>query len=110
MCASGGCSSLSINADTYSVHVPIPDAIGRPGGLMLRRWASIMKLSGLEMEQVDTASLGSLWTFGIVQNIAGRGWDGISFIQSFSKLDCSSFMRSFNLCANIAVGSLSNCR
>ena len=56
----------------------MPDTIGRPGGLMLSRWASIMKLSGLELGQVDTTKLGSLWTYGIVQNVAGRGWEGIS--------------------------------
>ena len=41
----------------------MPDTIG---GLMLSRLASIMKFSGLELEQVDTTRLGSLWTFGIV--------------------------------------------
>ena len=44
----------------------MPDTIGRPGGLMFSRWASMMKLSGLELGQVDTTKLGSLWTFGIV--------------------------------------------
>ena len=57
----------------------MPDAIGRPGGLMQSRLASIMKLSGLELGQVDTTRFGSLWTFGIVLNVAGRGWEGISF-------------------------------
>ena len=61
----------------------MPDTIGRPRGLMLSRLASIMKLSGLELGQVDTIRLGSLWTFGIVQNVAGRGWEGISFKTSF---------------------------
>ena len=77
---------------------------------MLKQWASIMLLSGFKMGQVDTARLGILWTFGIVLNVAGRGWEGISFMTSFSKLGCSSFMRSFNLCVNIGVGSLSICR
>ena len=40
MFASRGWSSLSINADTYSVNVPMPDTIGRQGGLMLSRWAN----------------------------------------------------------------------
>ena len=44
----------------------MPDTIGRPGGLMLSRWVSMMKLRGLELWQVDTTRLGSLWTFGIV--------------------------------------------
>ena len=44
----------------------MPDTIGRPGGLMLSRWASMMKLSGLELGPVDTTRLGSLWTFGMV--------------------------------------------
>ena len=45
MFASRGWSSLSTNADTYSVNVPMPDAIGRPGRLsrLLSRLASIMK-------------------------------------------------------------------
>ena len=51
----------------------MPDTIGRPGGLMLSHWASIMKLSGLELGQVDTTRLGSLWIFVIVWNAAGRG-------------------------------------
>ena len=51
----------------------MPDTIGRPGGLMLSRWASMMKLSGLELGQVDTTRLGNLCTFGIVLNVAGRG-------------------------------------
>ena len=59
MFASRGCSSLSTNADEYSVNVPMPDTIGRPGGLTLSRLASIMKLSGLELGQVDTTRLGS---------------------------------------------------
>ena len=58
------------------------DTIGRPCGLMLTR-ASIMKLSGLELGQVDTTRLGSLWTLGIMSNVAGRGWEGISFKISF---------------------------
>ena len=33
--ASRGWSSLSTNAETYSGNVPMPDAIVRPGGLML---------------------------------------------------------------------------
>ena len=33
---------------------------------MLSCWASMIKLSGLELGQVDTTRLGSLWTFGIV--------------------------------------------
>ena len=33
---------------------------------MLRRWASMMKLSGLKLGQVDTTRLGSLWTYGSV--------------------------------------------
>ena len=61
MFARSGWSSLSTN-----VNVPMPDTIGRPGGLMLSRWASVMKLSGLELGQVDTTMLGSLWTFRIV--------------------------------------------
>ena len=61
MFASRGCSSLSRNADTYSVNVPMPDIIGLPGGLMLSRLASIMKLSG----QVYTTRLECLWTLGI---------------------------------------------
>ena len=51
----------------------MPDTIGRPGGLMLSRWASIMNLSGLELGQVDTTRLGSSWTLGVVLNVAGRG-------------------------------------
>ena len=51
---------------THSVNVLMPDAIGRPGGLMLSRLASIMKLPRLELGQVDTTRLGSVWTFGIV--------------------------------------------
>ena len=43
---SRGWTFLSTNADTYSVNVPMPDTIGWPGGLMLSRLASIMKLSG----------------------------------------------------------------
>ena len=50
MITSGGWSSLSTNADTYSVNIPMPDTIGRPGGLMLSCLASIMKLSGLELK------------------------------------------------------------
>ena len=53
---------------------------------MLSRWTSMMKLSGLEVGQVDTTRLGSLWTIGIVQNGAGRGWEVISFKTSFSKI------------------------
>ena len=52
---------------------------------MLSRWASMMKLSGLEQGQVDTTRFGSLWTFGIVWNVAGRGWEGISYNTSFCK-------------------------
>ena len=66
MLASRGWSSLSTNADTYSVIVPMPGTIGRPGGSMLSRLASIMKLSGLVPWQVDTTRQGNLWTFGIV--------------------------------------------
>ena len=66
MFGSRGLSSLSTNADTYSVNVPMSDTIGRPGGLMLSRLASLMKLSGLELGQVDTTRLGGLWTLGIV--------------------------------------------
>ena len=66
MFASRGWSSLSTNADTYSVDVLVPDTTGRPGGLILSRLASIMKLSELELGQVDTTMLGSFWTFGIV--------------------------------------------
>ena len=54
MFASRGWIFLSPNADTYSVNVPMLDTIGRPGGLMLNRLASIMNLSGLELGQVDT--------------------------------------------------------
>ena len=46
---------------------------------MQSRLASIMKLSGLELGQLDTTRFGSLWTFGIVLNVAGRGREGISF-------------------------------
>ena len=66
MLDSRGWSSLWTNADTYSVNVPMPETIGRPGGLMLSRLASIMKLSGFELGQVDTTRLGSLWTFWVV--------------------------------------------
>ena len=66
MFASRGWSFLSTNVDTYSVNVPMPDTNGRPVGLMLNRLASIMKLPGLELWQVDTTRLGTLWTFGIV--------------------------------------------
>ena len=65
MFASRGWRSLSTNADTYSFNVPMPDTIGRSGGLLLSRWASIMK-SGLELGQVDATRFGSSWTFGIV--------------------------------------------
>ena len=64
--ASRGWSSLSRNADTYSVNVQMPDTNGRPGGLMLSRLASMMKLSGLKLGQVDITRLGSLCTFGKV--------------------------------------------
>ena len=107
MFASSGWSSLSTNADTYSVNVPMPDTIGRPGGLMLSRLASIMMLSGFELLQVDTTRLVSLWTFGIVQNVAGRRWERISLKTSLCKLGCSSLMRSFSLFVNVGVGSLS---
>ena len=49
----------------------MPDTIGRPGGLMFSHWASMMKLSGLELGQVDTTRLGILWTFGIVVECCG---------------------------------------
>ena len=42
MFASIGWSSLSTNADTYSVNVPMPDTIDRTCGLILSRLASIM--------------------------------------------------------------------
>ena len=54
----------------------MPDTAGRPGGLMLSRWDTIIKLSGFEMGQVDITNFGSLWTFRIVQNVAGQGWEG----------------------------------
>ena len=66
MFASKAWSCLSTNTDTYSVIVPMPDTIGRPGGLMLSSMASIMKLPGLELEHVNTTRLGSIWTIGIV--------------------------------------------
>ena len=66
MLASRGWSSLSTNADTYSVNVTMPDTIVRPGGLMLSCLASIMKLSRLDLGQLNTTRLGSLWTFGIL--------------------------------------------
>ena len=46
------------------------DTIGRPGGLMKSRLASEMKLSGLEVGQVDYTRLGSLLIFWIVWNVA----------------------------------------
>ena len=54
MLACRGWSSLSTNADTYSVNLPMPDTICRPDGLMLSRLASVMMMSGLELGQVDT--------------------------------------------------------
>ena len=85
MYAGRGWRSLSTNVDKYSVDVQIRDTISRPGLLMFSRWASIMKLSGLELGQVNTTRLGSLWTFGIVLNVARRGLVGISFKTSFCK-------------------------
>ena len=56
---------------THSVNVSILDPIGWLGGWMLSCLASIMKSSGLELGQVNTTRLGSLWIFGIVWNVAG---------------------------------------
>ena len=54
------------------------DTIGQPGGLMESRSALIMKLCGLELGQVDTTKLGSLWIFRMVWNVAGGGWGEVS--------------------------------
>ena len=82
------------NADTYSVNVLMPNAIGHPGGLTLYRLASIIEMSVFDLGHVSTTRLGSLWTLMIVQNVAGRGREGISFITSFGESGCSSFMMS----------------
>ena len=58
----------------------MPGTIGRPGEVMLCRLASIMKLSGLELGQVDTTRSGNLR---------------------------SSLMKSFSYFVNVGVGSLS---
>ena len=65
-----------------------------------------MKLSGLELGQVDTTRLGSLWTFGIVQNVEGRGREVISLKTSFFKLGCCSLKMSFSLFVDVGLGSL----
>ena len=74
MIASRGLSSLSTNADTYSVNVPMPDTIGRTVFFFMLSHMDSM-LSGLELGQVDTTRLGSIWTFGqcrMLRDVDGR--------------------------------------
>ena len=63
-------------ADTYSVNVPLPYTIGRPGRLMVSRLTLLIKSSRLESRQDDVTRLGSLRIFGIMWNVATRGWGG----------------------------------
>ena len=70
----------------------MPDTIGRPGGLMLSRLASVMKLSGLELGQVDTTRLGNIRIFGL----------------NFKKTFCLSMHANLLLIADILTISLSS--